>query len=81
MAAWAILAGVGILLNLLIEYVLQQSNAPESVKTLLSQVALGVPIFLGFAIMLTGLADIVRLIKASFEGDQDTGEDFASNEE
>ena len=65
---------------MLIEYVLEQSNAPESVKTLLSQVALGVPIFLGFAIMLTGVADIFRLVKASFEGDQDLDEDSVNNE-
>ena len=65
---------------MLIEYVLEQSNAPESVKTLLSQVALGVPIFLGFAIMLTGLADIFRLVKASLEGDKDLDEDSGNDE-
>ena len=78
--AWATLAGVGILLNRLVEYMLESSNAPESISTLLSQAALGVPIFLGVAIVLTGFADIFRLMKASLRDPKAPGEDSGNNE-
>ena len=67
--AWAFLAGLGIGLDMLLKLMLALSSAPESFRTILSYITLGLPIFLGAAIALIGAADILRLMRGILESE------------
>lgn len=67
-AAWCVMAATAIILNFVLDYLVSAFGMPEPVRRVLSQLALGYPIVLAIAILITGIIDVMKLTIVGIRG-------------
>ena len=64
---WAVLIGIALFLNTALEYALNVTNAPDTVRSLLSPMSWGVLVIIGAAVTITSLIDVLRIMKIGWD--------------
>ena len=76
LATWVVLMVLALLANRVLELVVREFDIPQGVQTIIRGLGLGYILMAAFAITITGVSDMVRLMIVALSRDsQETGDD------
>ena len=62
---WAVFAFVGLALDRMMDYLVNATEMPEYLRSVMEPMAFGVPFLLGIAIFITNVIDIIKFVVIS----------------